>query len=393
MIYRLFFKLLIALRVDAEVAHFCAARALKLLTRIPGVRPTMRRLLTSHDPSLEVEAFGKTFPSPLGVAAGVDKDASWFEGLALLGFGCVEVGTVTALPQEGNEKPRVFRLPSDRALLNRMGFPNPGAEVVARRLRRGRNGTIVGVNIGKSRAVALEDAGADYIASVRQVAPFADYLVLNVSSPNTPGLRDLQSPELWQRHVRDLRSELEQIGVDVPLLLKIGPDLSDEDLAAIVDAALAVNLDGIVAINTTTETDVLSGSREVAAERGYGGISGAPLKRRAVEVLERLRARAGDNLVLVSVGGIETADDVWDRLVAGATLVQAHTGFVYGGPLWPRRINRELSRRIRAVGASSAQRLVGARARTSEENGDRGAARDASDHAPTRVAVRSTRLV
>jgi dihydroorotate dehydrogenase len=302
-------------------------------------------MLAPPDPRLEVKALGLTFASPLGVAAGLDKEAECFAGLGDLGFGHVEVGTVTARAQVGNPKPRVGRLPRDRALYNRMGFPNPGAAAFAQRLAGRPRHVVIGVNVGKSMDVELADAAADYRATVRQLASLADYLVINVSSPNTPGLRSMQSVDELRGLVEAVRDELREGAHSPPLLVKIAPDLADDEVDAIADYAVEAGLDGLVAVNTTIDTAVLVGSSADERDAVYGGISGAPLKRRAVEVLRRLRDRAGDDLVLISVGGIESADDVWERIEAGATLVQAYTGFVYGGPLWPRRINRQLARR------------------------------------------------
>lgn len=345
MIYRFLFRHLL-LRLDAERAHRAGTRMLAVVGRLPGAGTVLRRLLSPRDPRLEVEALGLTFATPIGVAAGLDKEAECFAALGDLGFGHVEVGTVTARGQAGNAKPRVGRLPRDRALYNRMGFPNPGAEAFARRLAGRPRGVVVGVNVGKSMDVELADAAADYRETVRLLGPLADYLVINVSSPNTPGLRSMQSVEELRVLVDAVRAELRATGHSPPLLVKIAPDLSDDEVDAIADYAVETGLDGLVAVNTTIDYGVLE--RSTAEERAavYGGISGAPLKRRALEVLRRLRARAGDDLVLISVGGIESADDAIERLDAGATLVQAYTGFVYGGPLWPRRVNRQLARRL-----------------------------------------------
>jgi dihydroorotate dehydrogenase len=357
-IYRALFDLLLG-RLPVEMAHRYAVLTLRIVCRIPGCPVLMRRLLVPHDPALRVQALGLTFAGPLGVAAGLDKGGDWLEGLGLLGFGHIEVGTVTARPQAGNPRPRVFRVLEDRALLNRMGFPNPGAQTVAARLRaRRRQGVIVGVNVGKSMSVPVESAGADYRAGVCQLAPFCDYLVVNVSSPNTPGLRDMQATESLRPLLLEVRRELADAGLRTPLLVKISPDLSDGDLDAIADLALELSLDGIVAVNTTIDRSVLSRPSELAAIEG-GGISGPPLKSRAVEVLRRLRDRVGDRLVLISVGGVATPEDAWDRIAAGATLVQAYTGFVYGGPGWPVRVNRYLTRRVHEAGAASIQELVG----------------------------------
>lgn len=358
LIYRLFFRLVLQ-RLDAEIAHVLASRALRAATVIPFVRSGMRWLLCPREPHLRVQALGLTFPSPVGVAAGVDKDGSWFESLGALGFGFVEVGTVTAASQAGNRRPRVIRLTRDRALLNRMGFPNPGAASVADRLRRRKGRTLVGVNVGKSKAASMEGTGDDYRYSVRQLAPVADYMVINVSSPNTPGLREMQAVELLRPLVIAVRKELEAADRSVPLLIKIGPDLSEQQLGAIADLAMTLALDGIVAVNTTVDRGTLAASADMATSIEGGGVSGAPLKARALEVLRYLHARVGDSLVLISVGGIETPEDALERVVAGATLVQAYTGFVYEGPGWPRRMNRALARHVRSTGRASIQELVG----------------------------------
>jgi dihydroorotate dehydrogenase len=305
---------------------------------------------------LRVRALGLEFPGPLGLAAGFDKDARGTRGLAALGFGFVEVGTVTARAQPGNPKPRMFRLTADRALVNRMGFNNAGAAAAAARLgrirgRRSRGGPVVGVNIGKTRAAPDADAPADYAASARAVAAVADYVVVNVSSPNTPGLRDLQAADRLKPVLVAVRSTLDASSAErrVPLLVKIAPDLADADVDAIADLALELGLDGIIATNTTVSRDGLASPLAEVTAAGAGGLSGPPLRARALEVLTRLRERAGDRLVLIAAGGIETPDDAWERLRAGATLVQAYTGFVYGGPLWPRRMHAGLARRLRST--------------------------------------------
>jgi dihydroorotate dehydrogenase len=358
-LYAALFDLLLR-RLAPEQAHRLAAATLRAAWRIPCCAVLLRRLLVARDPVLRVEALGLTFPSPLGVAAGLDKDAGCFEGLGLLGFGFVEVGTVTAHPQPGNPPPRIFRVLRDRALLNRMGFPNPGASVVAERLR-GRSGrVVVGANVGKSMVVPLERAAEDYGAGVRTLAPVCDYLVVNVSSPNTPGLKEMQTVELLRPLLREVQRVLREMGVEVPLLVKVGPDLADQQLLAIADLALELALDGIVAVNTSEDRTLLSDRSTVAGVQG-GGISGPPLRARAVEVLRLLRGRVGDQLVLISVGGISTPEDAWERILAGATLLQAYTGFVYGGPVWPSHVNRALAQRVRAVGAGSIQQVVGSR--------------------------------
>jgi dihydroorotate dehydrogenase len=292
---------------------------------------------------------GLTFPGVLGLAAGFDKNAEGIDGLAAIGFSFVEVGTVTGEPQPGNPRPRLFRLPADRAIVNRMGFNNHGAEVVARRLARRAAGrhrpVVVGVNIGRSKSVPEEDAAADYEKSTRLLAPYADYLVVNVSSPNTPGLRDLQATEKLRPLLVAVRRQADAVSRDrrVPLLVKIAPDLDDADVLAVADLAVELDLDGIVATNTTvTRSGLVSGASEVAAT-GAGGLSGPPLRRRAVEVLRLLRGRVGPEMTLVGVGGVSTPDDARERLEAGATLLQAYTAFVYEGAAWPTRLQRSLA--------------------------------------------------
>jgi dihydroorotate dehydrogenase len=333
--YRYVFSLILR-RLPAETVHRASLRALRLLA-LPGVRALVRRWYGRPDPALRVRALGLEFPSPIGLAAGFDKDAEAYDALGAFGFGFVEIGTVTARPQPGNPAPRLFRLVRDRAIVNRMGFNNQGADAVAARLRRRRD-TIVGVNIGKTKVVPADEAVADYVASTERLAPLADYLVVNVSSPNTPGLRDLQAVE----HLRPLLEAVREAAGRVPLLVKIAPDLADADVDAVADLALELGLDGIIATNTTISRDGLASDPAEVEAAGAGGLSGAPLKARSLEVLERLRKRAGDRLVLISVGGIETAGEAYERLRAGATLVQAYTGLIYGGPSWPRSVNRGL---------------------------------------------------
>jgi dihydroorotate dehydrogenase len=345
-IYGAFFRAILA-RLDAERAHRLGVLAMRALVAVPGLAALLARLLRPRA-EIAVEALGLRMRSPLGVAAGLDKEATWFRGLTALGFGFVEVGTVTARGQPGNPGTRVTRLARDRALLNAMGFPNEGAAAVAARLRGRRGGEIVGVNIGKTKAVALEEAVEDYRASTRLLAPHADYLVLNVSSPNTPGLREMQSLEALTALIGGVREEVERVAPGLPLLVKIAPDLSDDEVDRIADLALELELDGVVATNTTVRHELAASSAaEIEGAPHGGGISGAPLKGRSLEVLTRLRARAGGRLVLVSVGGIETPEDAWERILAGADLLQAYTAFVYRGPLWPHRIDRGLAGLLR----------------------------------------------
>ncbi|HKS51795.1 MAG TPA: quinone-dependent dihydroorotate dehydrogenase [Pseudonocardiaceae bacterium] len=357
--YRLLFSIFFRW-VPAEMAHYLGFGLARVVATTPGLGALLRRWLVTHDPVLHVRAFGLDLPGPLGLAAGFDKDALGPDALGTLGFAFVEVGTVTARPQPGNPPPRLFRLPADRALVNRMGFNNAGAAAAARRLRARGRGVPVGVNIGKSKAVADHDAVADYVASARLLADVAGYLVVNVSSPNTPGLRTLQAVEQLRPLLVAVREALEQASTRrVPLLVKIAPDLADQDIDAVADLALELGLEGIVATNTTTSRDGLATSPARVEAIGPGGVSGAPLKDRSLTVLRRLRVRVGDRLVLVAVGGVETAEDAWVRIQAGATLVQAYTGFIYGGPLWPRRIHQGLARLARQSGYNSITQAIG----------------------------------
>jgi dihydroorotate dehydrogenase len=323
-------------RVDAERAHHAGFRAIR------AARPVLARRKV---PGTPVQAMGLTFPNRLGLAAGFDKNAVGIDALAALGFGHVEIGTVTALAQPGNPKPRLFRLPEDRAILNRMGFNNDGAEAVAERLaqrlraRGGRPGPVLGVNIGKSKVVPEEAAVSDYETSARLLAPYADYLVVNVSSPNTPGLRDLQAVE----KLEPILSRVQAVAGELPLLVKIAPDLSDDDVLAVADLALSLRLAGVIATNTTISRDGLATDAKKVGHLGAGGLSGDPLTERSTAVMRLLRDRVGPELCLIGVGGISTPQDAVVRVVAGATLVQAYTGFVYGGPTWPRRVARALA--------------------------------------------------
>ena len=340
--YRLLFDRVLT-RTDPERAHQAAFRALR------AARPLLARKAVRRSP---VEAMGLAFPNVLGLAAGFDKNAVGIDALAALGFGHVEIGTVTGEPQPGNPKPRLFRLPEDRAVVNRMGFNNDGAEVVSARLAaRGRRpGPVLGVNIGKTKVVPEDQAIGDYEKSTRLLAPYADYLVVNVSSPNTPGLRNLQAVEKLEPLLAAVRATADDVtaGRDrrVPLLVKIAPDLSDDDVLAVADLALALGLDGIIATNTTISREGLATDPATVEAAGDGGLSGVPLRERSLAVLELLHDRAADNLTLIAVGGITTPEDARARLDAGATLVQGYTAFVYEGPRWPKRVLRGLDQAL-----------------------------------------------
>jgi dihydroorotate dehydrogenase len=331
-------------RIDPEVAHEQAFAAIRLGG--PMLRPLVKI------PAAPRTVMGIEFPHAFGLAAGFDKNAKAVPGLLALGFGHVEIGTVTARPQPGNPKPRLFRLVADHAVVNRMGFNNDGAAVVAgrlHRLRRTRSGrdAVIGVNIGKTKVTPVEHAVADYVESARLLAPFASYLVVNVSSPNTPGLRDLQAVDELRPLLTAVKAVTDAPGGPgrrnrrVPLVVKIAPDLADDDVDAVADLARELGLDGISATNTTIQRPrSLVSAPEVVDAIGAGGLSGPVLGERSTEVLARLRERLGDRLALIGVGGVTTPDDLRDRLEAGADLVQAYTGFIYGGPTWPAAMAR-----------------------------------------------------
>jgi dihydroorotate dehydrogenase len=351
-------------RVDPERAHQGAFRAIR------AAAPVLRGVDRLTRRRVGVRAMGLDFPAVLGLAAGFDKNAVGIDALASLGFGFVEIGTVTGEPQPGNPRPRLARLPLDRAVVNRMGFNNDGAETVARRLEQRRRHLergvgrldhqgerharhappVLGINIGKTKVVPEDRAIADYEKSTGLLTPYADYLVVNVSSPNTPGLRDLQAVAKLEPLLRAVRRRADAAVSDhggdrrVPLLVKIAPDLSDHDVLEVADLALALGLDGIVATNTTTSRAGLVSPTEAVERAGAGGLSGEPLRARALEVLRLLRGRTGDRLTLVGVGGIGSVEDAMERLTAGADLLQAYTAFVYEGPLWPRRINAAIDK-------------------------------------------------
>ena len=338
--YPLLFRTVLS-RMDPETAHHAAMAVIRVIG-VPPLRWPARGL-TRPDPRLATSALGLSFDSPFGVAAGFDKDVKGAAGLFALGFGHVEVGTLTAIPQEGNPRPRLFRLIPDRAVINRMGFNNHGAEAAARRLgklRRQKRRGVIGVNIGKSRVVDVDDATADYARSATLLAPLADYLVVNVSSPNTPGLRGLQAVET----LRPLLAAVHAAAGATPLLVKIAPDLPDDEVVAVARLAVDLGLDGLIATNTTISREGLVTDPAVVEKAGAGGLSGAPLKARALDVLRLVRSAVPAEFCVISVGGVETADDVKERLDAGATLVQGYTAFLYRGPLWARQINRGLVR-------------------------------------------------
>ncbi|GLP72650.1 MULTISPECIES: quinone-dependent dihydroorotate dehydrogenase [unclassified Streptomyces] len=359
--YKIFFNLVFQ-RMDPEKAHYLAFRWIRLAVRVPVLRTFVAAALAPRHKELRTEALGLRMHGPFGLAAGFDKNAVAIDGMAMLGFDHIEIGTVTGEAQPGNPKKRLFRLVQDRALINRMGFNNEGSLAVAARLasREPVFKTVVGVNIGKTKVVPEDEAVADYVKSAERLAPFADYLVVNVSSPNTPGLRNLQAVDQLRPLLTAVREAADRIVANrrVPLLVKIAPDLADEDVDAVADLAVELGLDGIIATNTTVARDGLRSEASLVKETG--GLSGAPLKERSLEVLRRLYARVGDRITLVGVGGVENAEDAWQRILAGATLVQGYSAFVYEGPFWARAIHKGLAARLRTSPYATLADAVGA---------------------------------
>jgi len=351
----------ILFRVDPERAHEFAARRLEGLARSPRALKAVAALYRFEDPRLESQVWGLRFPNPVGLAAGFDKDARMAAAFPSLGFGFLEVGTVTSVAQPGNPKPRLFRLPEDRALLNRLGFNNAGADAAAQRLARaGRLPIPVGVNIGKAKVVPNEEAVKDYVTTLEKVFPHADFVVVNVSSPNTPGLRALQDrgPLLalltaLKARARDLASAARR--QPPPILVKIAPDLEPEALADALDVARAADVSGLVATNTTLSREGLARAIE-----GPGGVSGAPLRERATAFVREAWRATGGAIPIVGVGGVFTARDAYEKIRAGASLVELYTGFIYGGPATAKRVNKGLADLLARDGFASVAEAVGA---------------------------------
>ncbi|HEX6747613.1 MAG TPA: quinone-dependent dihydroorotate dehydrogenase [Longimicrobium sp.] len=350
--------------LPAETAHHLGSGLLDLSLAPPPFRALVRSAIAVDDPALAIERFGIRFPNPVGLAAGFDKTGELFNALGALGFGFVEIGTVTAHAQPGNPHPRLFRLPEDRALLNRMGFNNPGAEAVARRLARARIEPVLGINLGKSKITPLDEAAGDYLRSLELLEPFARYLVVNVSSPNTPGLRQLQDAAPLRDLLRALRVRAGELAAARgaaarPILLKIAPDLTDPQIEEAVGIAREEGMAGIIATNTTVSREGLRTPRARVEALGAGGISGGPLTLRAREVVSLVWRSTDGAMPIIGVGGIFTADDAWEMVRAGASLVQLYTGFIYRGPLVAREICLGLRDRLRRAGMRTLDEAVG----------------------------------
>jgi dihydroorotate dehydrogenase len=324
--------------VDAEKVHQWVMKRLVFAYSLPVLRGLLRSWFVVRHPSLERKLWGITFPNPVGLAAGFDKDAKYTDALACLGFGFIEIGTVTPLAQPGNPKPRLFRLPADKALINRMGFNNGGAADAAARLKKRKEKIIIGGNIGKNKDTPNELATSDYEKCFLALHAEVNYFVVNVSSPNTPGLRQLQDKEPLTRLLNTLKTLNKNQEIPKPILLKIAPDLTNEQLDEIVGIVLDTNLDGIVATNTTISREGLATPQTEVANIGAGGLSGLPVKSRATEVVRYIHKRSNGQIPIIASGGIFTAEDAIEKLNAGASLVQVYTGFIYEGPGIARKI-------------------------------------------------------
>jgi dihydroorotate dehydrogenase len=341
-VYKLLLKPILFL-FQPEKAHHITLFLLKTALSIPLVGWLMRRSFEVNDKRLERKVFGLSFPNPVGLAAGFDKDGKHYEAMSALGFGFIEIGTVTPLGQPGNPQPRLFRLPADEALINRMGFNNEGVDALAERLKkRKQSGVIIGGNIGKNKATENEHAGRDYAICFEALFSYVDYFVVNVSSPNTPNLRDLQEKGPLTELLTALQHLNKQKPAPKPLLLKIAPDLTDGQLDDILDIAQATQLDGIIATNTTISRSGLSTNEKTLAEIGAGGLSGKPVKSRSTEVIRYLHQKSKGTLTIIGVGGIASPADALEKIAAGAALVQVYSGLVYEGPAMVKRINKAI---------------------------------------------------
>jgi dihydroorotate dehydrogenase len=338
-------------KVPPEPAHEFTIQALSLFERAPKAATLARRRLAAQRPTLKTTVCGIEFPNPLGLAAGLDKNGEAIIGLFALGFGFLELGTVTPRPQPGNPLPRMFRLPEHQAVINRMGFNNEGMDAMAQRLTHlPWRPAPIGINIGKNKDTPLESAVDDYVACAAKLGKLSDYVAVNLSSPNTPGLRQLQEPRLLEAILLGTRRA---IGAR-PMFLKIAPDLTDEAIDAVVDVARSSSCDGLICTNTTIERPF---SHPLAGESG--GLSGRPLFDRSTKVLRRVYKRSKGQLPLIGVGGIMDADDAWEKICAGASLVQIYTGFIYGGPRLPWRLLNSLDRKVQSLGLTSIAEAVG----------------------------------
>ncbi len=341
--YKFFIRPLLFL-IDPERVHHFTFRFIQIVSFIPGVKGILKSFFTYHHPSLERRILGLTFKNPVGLAAGFDKDARLIDGLACLGFGFIEIGTLTPGPQQGNDRPRLFRLVKDEALINRMGFNNEGVERAVSRLKKRHSDVIVGGNIGKNKATPNDQAVEDYRYCFETLYPWVDYFVVNVSSPNTPGLRDLQE----KGPLKELLNAIKQASLKKekakPVFLKIAPDLTVGQLDDIVEILKETGTDGVIATNTTISREGLATNEDTVGKIGGGGLSGKPLNQKSTEIIKYLRSQMGPVFPIIGVGGIMSPEDALEKILAGANLIQVYTGFIYEGPGFMKRINQGIRR-------------------------------------------------
>ncbi len=330
---------------DPEKVHYATARLIRFTLSIPGMKAIWKKRFTVDDPNLKRELFGLTFENPVGLAAGFDKNASMYNDLAYCGFGFIEIGTVTPVGQPGNPKPRLFRLKEDSGIINRMGFNNDGVEAAVENLKKRKTNIIIGGNIGKNKVTPNEEADNDYKIAFEALFPYVDYFVVNVSSPNTPNLRSLQEKEPLTNLLNGLQNLNNAKEKRKPILLKIAPDLTNEQLDDIIEIINDTQIDGLIATNTTISREGLTTSKEKVERIGAGGLSGKPLTSRSTEVIRYLATKSNKSFPIIGVGGIHSAEDAIKKFEAGADLVQVYTGFIYEGPALIKRINRAILRK------------------------------------------------
>ena len=332
---------------NPEKVHYLTASLINISLKIPGMKSLWNALFLVDNPKLKKTVFGLDFKNPVGLAAGFDKNASMYNDLAYCGFGFIEIGTITPKAQPGNDKPRLFRLKEDGGIINRMGFNNDGVEVAIENLKKNNTSILIGGNIGKNKVTPNENATDDYVYSFNKLFDYVDYFVVNVSSPNTPNLRELQEKEPLKQLLVSIQEQNALKVSKKPILLKIAPDLTDEQLDDIIEIIEEIKLDGVIATNTTISRDNLKTSKEIVDQIGAGGLSGKPVKNRSTEVIKYLATKSNKSFPIIGVGGIHSAEDAIEKLEAGADLIQLYTGFIYEGPALVKKINKAILQKLK----------------------------------------------
>ena len=332
---------------NPEKVHYLTASLINFTLKIPGMKSIWNALFLVDDSKLKKTVFGLEFKNPVGLAAGFDKNASMYNDLAYCGFGFIEIGTITPKAQPGNDKPRLFRLKEDGGIINRMGFNNDGVEVAIENLKKNNTSILIGGNIGKNKITPNENATDDYVYSFNKLFDYVDYFVVNVSSPNTPNLRELQEKEPLKQLLVSIQEQNALKASKKPILLKIAPDLTNEQLDDIIEIVEEIKLDGVIATNTTISRDNLETSKEIVDKIGAGGLSGKPVKNRSTEVIKYLATKSNKSFPIIGVGGIHSAEDAIEKLDAGADLIQLYTGFIYEGPALVKKINKAILQKLK----------------------------------------------